>query len=198
MPAHRYDPIPSTDRNDGFSLKEFEESESAPSYTASQASAPPSFDSHLNSLRVEQPVPFGAVVPGSATVTMIPSTYNASSTNLSTNDTNATTAWTSSSNTAQNEMIGMLLTRIEKLEADAIARQIGEDFAEVETEEVGENSSLRTKPRKRSEERDNIVCCRSALAMICTVFCILAMFVAIVAIEWVKAWGRKKDCSTSN
>jgi len=161
MPNHRYEPISTADQDENFSLKDLSSSNDIPSYfSGTPTSAPPSFRSRTNSFNeVEQPVPLGAIVPG---------TVNNST------DSTGTAAWTSSSSVSQTEMIGQLLARIEKLEAEAIA-----DRNEIEDVE---KTAL---PRRRKQDR----CCGdNVVAMVFGTLLLVAVMLCVIAIVWIDAW----------
>jgi len=175
MPSHRYEPVSVTDSDDSFALKEISSSNDTPSYfSGTPTSAPPSFHSRTNSLSgVEQPVPFGAVIPGSVN--------NAESTN--------TAAWTSSSSTSQNnEMIGKLLARIEILEAEAIVKRNEDAFVDAEGED--DQNPLVSKGKRKDR-----CCSENVVAIIfMTIFLsILSIMLCVVAIVWIKASAKRNS-----
>jgi len=175
MPSHRYEPVSAADVDDSFSLKELSSSNNTPSYfSGTPTSAPPSFHSRTTSLsEVEQPVPFGAVVPGSVNNT----------------ESTTTAAWTSSSSTSHNnEMIGKLLARIEILEAEAIVKRNEDVFADVEGEDV-ENLAVSKRKRKDRCCTENVV----AIVFTTLFFVTLSIMSCVIAVEWIRAWGKRGE-----
>jgi len=173
MATHRYEPVSATDIDDIFPLKDLPESNTTLSYFSGvPTSAPPSFRSRSDSIsEVEQPVPFGDVIPGSVNGT-----------------SNDGTAWTPSTTTNKDEVIGTLLARIEKLEADVRAKNCMEEYAS-----EGGDSLNWAMPRKQKKDR----CCnQNVVAIIFSMgfLSIVTIMMGVVAIEWVEAWGRKNNC----
>jgi len=176
MATHRYEPVSASDIDDIFPLKDLPESNATLSYFSGvPTSAPPSFRSRSDSIsEVEQPVPFGDVIPGSV------------------NSTNsAEPVWTPSTNTNKDEVIGALLARIERLEADVRAKHCMEEYAS----EAGDSVNW-AMSRKQKKDR----CCnQNVVAIIFGMgsLSILIIMMAVVALQWVEAWGKKNNCPAS-